>query len=294
MTTKILGYGRVSTIDQEISPEVQEKQCRQWYQTQSERGEWSGEHRFIGMIIDKAVSGKVDLFKRPQGQHILATLSRGDVLVVSKLSRAFRSTQDMLRSCETFQQLGIRLVLLDVQVDTSTPTGKLMLTVLAAIAEFERELIAERTRDAMRHRMDEGQWVGIAPPGWILRTKSQTRRRDNDLIPDPDTRRLGAYCARRIAENISIEQIAAEINASANKATQSRSLARRKTEYSPKLMMVWAVYHVCGWPPLSRNRMRAKFGEDAFTVRYVQDHYSPNRPLPDLQETTETNSHSNA
>jgi DNA invertase Pin-like site-specific DNA recombinase len=279
MTVKVLGYGRVSTIDQEISPEVQEKQCREWHRQQAERDEWKGDSRFIGMIIDKAVSGKVDLFRRPQGQHILTTLKRGDVLVVSKLSRAFRSTQDMLRSCEVFQEVGIRLVLLDMAVDTSTPTGKLMLTVLAAIAEFERELIAERTRDAIKHRMDEGQWLGIAPPGWTLRTKSQTRRRDNELLPDPDTRRLGQYAAKRIMQGASIEQIAAEVNASADKATESRSLARRKTAYSAKLMMVWAVYHVCDWPPLSRNRLKSKFGETVFTVDFVRANYSKGEPV---------------
>lgn len=274
MTVKVLGYGRVSKIDQEISPEVQEKQCREWHRQQADRGEWKGDSAFIGMIVDKAVSGKIDLFKRPQGQHILTTLKRGDVLVVAKLSRAFRSTQDMLRSCEVFQEVGIRLVLLDMAVDTSTPTGKLMLTVLAAIAEFERELIAERTRDAIKHRMDEGQWLGIAPPGWTLRTKSQTRRRDNDLVPDHDTRRLGQYAARRIKEGASIEMIAAEVNACADRATESRSLSRRKKPYSAKLMMVWAVYHVCDWPPLSRNRLKAKVSETVFTVDYVRANYS--------------------
>jgi DNA invertase Pin-like site-specific DNA recombinase len=278
MTTNVLGYGRVSTIDQEISPEVQEKQCRQWHQSQAEKGEWGGDSKFIGMIVDKAVSGKVDLFKRPQGQHILTTLKRGDVLVVSKLSRAFRSTQDMLRSCEAFGEAGIRLVLLDVQVDTSTPTGKLMLTVLAAIAEFERELIAERTRDAIRHRMEEGQWLGTAPPGWILRTKSQTRQRNNDLIPDLATRELGKYAADQIRAGISIEQIAAEVNRSANKSADSRSGHRKRTEYSPKLMMVWAVYCVLGWPPICRRRLREKHGDATFTCEFVRSRYKS--PLP--------------
>jgi DNA invertase Pin-like site-specific DNA recombinase len=273
MTTKVLAYGRVSTIDQEISPEVQEKQCRQWYDTQVDRSEWGGNSQYMGMIVDKAISGKTDLFHRPQGQHIIARLTRGDVLVVSKLSRAFRSTQDMLRSCETFQTIGIRLVLLDMAVDTSTPTGKLMLTVLAAIAEFERELIAERTRDAIRHRMDEGQWVGQAPPGWTLRTKAQTRRRDNNLVPDHDTRKLGQYAARRIHQGASIESVAMEVNATANKAAESRSISRRKTEYSPKLMMVWAVYHVCDWPPVSKRKLKELCGEDTFTVDFVKQRY---------------------
>jgi DNA invertase Pin-like site-specific DNA recombinase len=279
MSTKVMGYARVSTSLQEISPEVQEKQCREWYRTQVERSEWVGGSHFAGMLVDKAVSGKVDLFHRPQGQHILTQLKRGDVLVVSKLSRAFRSTQDMLRSCEAFREVGIRLVLLDMAVDTSTPTGKLMITVLAAIAEFERELIAERTRDAIQHRISEGQWMGIAPPGWTLRTKAQTRCRDNDLIPDHDTRKLGKYTARRIFEGASFEQIALEVNATVNKAAASRSISRRRKEYSPKLMMVWAVYHVCDWPPVSRRRLREMVGEDAFTADFVRERYSPGEDL---------------
>jgi DNA invertase Pin-like site-specific DNA recombinase len=274
MTIKVMGYGRVSTALQEISPEVQEKHCRDWYTSQAERGEWNHDSKFTGMIIDKAISGKVDLFKRPQGQHILTQLKRGDVLVVSKLSRAFRSTQDMLRTCETFREVGIRLVLLDIAVDTSTPTGKLMLTVLAAIAEFERELIAERTRDAMRHRRGEGQWVGIAPPGWILRTKSQTRRRDNDLIPDYDTRKLGEYAAKRIHQGISVEQIATEINAMADKSAASRAAGRQKKDYSNKLMTIWAAYCVCDWPPMSRQQLRDKFGANVFTTDWVRGRYA--------------------
>lgn len=270
MTIKVLGYGRVSTALQEISPEVQEKHCRDWYATQCERDEWDGDSGFIGMLMDKAVSGKVDLFKRPQGQRILETLGRGDVLVVSKLSRAFRSTQDALRSVDALRDVGIRLVLLDIQIDTGIPTGRLMLTMLAAVAQFERELIGERTRDAMRHRRREGQWVGVAPPGWLLRTKKDTGRRNNDLIPDYYTRMLGRIAADMIRNGTSVELVAQEVNRVSRKSESSRKPTNKAKPFSDKLMTTWATYCLLGWPPLSRVQVTEKFSPDAFTNEWVR------------------------
>ena len=122
-TTTVLGYGRVSTDKQELSPEAQTKICRDWYDREVAGGVWKSGSKWGGMIMDLAVSSKVDLFKRPKGQLIPTLLQPGDVMVAAKIWRAFRSAADAELSLEQFKEMQIRCVLIDMQVDTSTYNG---------------------------------------------------------------------------------------------------------------------------------------------------------------------------
>jgi DNA invertase Pin-like site-specific DNA recombinase len=85
---------------------------------------------------------------------------RFDVVCVWKFDRFARSVSHLLRALETFQALGIEFVSLSEQLDTSTPTGKMVFTVLGAVAELERSLIAERVRAGLRNAKAKGKRLG--------------------------------------------------------------------------------------------------------------------------------------
>jgi DNA invertase Pin-like site-specific DNA recombinase len=85
---------------------------------------------------------------------------RIDVVCVWRFDRFARSTSHLLRALETFGALGIEFCSLSEQLDTSTPTGKMMFTVLGAVAELERSLIAERVRAGLRNARAKGKRLG--------------------------------------------------------------------------------------------------------------------------------------
>ena len=273
MTVGVLGYGRMSTSQQVISPEVQREQCEDWFEMQMRRGEWNGDAKWIDMKIDYAVSGKVPLFERPCGQHILTELDRGDVLVVAKDSRAFRSPGDAERTIDMLNSAGIRLVILNLNVDTSTPSGMLMVSMFAAFARFERELIAERTRDAIDRRMRDGIWLGNPPPGWKRRRVHRTHIETSELVPNPIVRDLGRYAASELAKGRKLEAIAFEINRHVPPNAYERSTRSKGRRFSRRLILSWAVYYVCDWPPVTRRRLEQMVECDPRSIAFVRDRY---------------------
>ncbi|MNE43743.1 DNA-invertase hin [compost metagenome] len=87
----------------------------------------------------------------------------GDVLVVTKLDRLARSVADLVTITGHLREKGVELRILNMNLDTSTPTGKLMLNLLGSIAEFERELMLERQREGIAKAKAEGKYKGRAP-----------------------------------------------------------------------------------------------------------------------------------
>jgi DNA invertase Pin-like site-specific DNA recombinase len=114
----------------------------------------------VGEYVDNGVSGTKD--SRPELNRLMADAHkrRFDAVVVWKFDRFARSVSHLLRALETFKALGIEFVSLSEQVDTSTPTGKMVFTVLGAVAELERSLIAERVRAGLRNARSKGKKLG--------------------------------------------------------------------------------------------------------------------------------------
>ena len=110
--------------------------------------------------VDNGYSGKKD--SRPNLNRMMqdAHERRFDVIVVWRFDRFARSVSHLLRALETFNSLGVQFVSLSEQVDTSTPTGKMVFTVLGAVAELERNLIVERVRAGLRHARSKGKHLG--------------------------------------------------------------------------------------------------------------------------------------
>lgn len=112
------------------------------------------------VYLDKA-SGKNA--NRPQLQEMLAFARRGDTIVVESISRFARNTRDLLELMEQLSAKGIGFVSKKEAIDTTTPTGKFMLTVFAAVAELEREYLLQRQREGIAIAKQAGKYKGRKP-----------------------------------------------------------------------------------------------------------------------------------
>lgn len=145
-------YARVSTNGHGQDPEMQLRELREYCQ----RRGWA----VAGEYVDLGISGSKE--RRPELDRLLADAHRRrfDAVAVWKFDRFARSVSHLLRALETFKALGIEFVSLSEQVDTSTPMGKMVFTVLGAVAELERSLIVERVRAGLRNARAKGKRLG--------------------------------------------------------------------------------------------------------------------------------------
>jgi DNA invertase Pin-like site-specific DNA recombinase len=144
----IVGYARTSTVEQEAGLEAQERDLRA-----------AG----CGKVFAERVSS---VAKRAQLEAALEFAREGDTLAVTKLDRLARSVADLLSIVARLDAKGVALRVLSMggqSVDTSTATGKLMLTMLGAVAEFERGLMLERQREGIAKAKAEGKYQGRVP-----------------------------------------------------------------------------------------------------------------------------------
>jgi DNA invertase Pin-like site-specific DNA recombinase len=163
-----IGYARVSTRSQKDDSQIDEL---------------SG-YGCDKIFTDKA-SGK--LADRPELDKALAYLREGDVLVITRLSRAMRSLKHLLALADDLRERGIDLVVLRQHIDTTTPTGRLVFHVLGAIDEFQRELIIEGTREGLEAARARGRTGGRKPK--LSAAKAATVRRMYQAT-GPDGKRL--------------------------------------------------------------------------------------------------------
>jgi DNA invertase Pin-like site-specific DNA recombinase len=153
-----VGYARTSTIDQIAGLEAQERDLR-----------LAGCEEIFAEQISSVSN------RRPQLDLALKFVRRSDVLVVTKPDRLARSTADLLTIVRGLKDRGVGLRILSMggtELDTRSPTANLMLTMLAAIGQFERELMLERQREGIQRAVDSGKYKGRAP----------TARRKSSLV----------------------------------------------------------------------------------------------------------------
>jgi putative DNA-invertase from lambdoid prophage Rac len=161
----ILGYCRVSTADQanadRSSMQVQQDIIEGFARTR-------GVDRFgVQIYTDAGVSGGVRLAKRDAGSQLLKDMAFGDTVIASKLDRMFRSASDAIDMFEEFKQRGVNLVLYDISHEpVSAGVGKLIMTILAAVADMERIRIKERTAEGRKAAKAKGRAVGNVPFGY--------------------------------------------------------------------------------------------------------------------------------
>lgn len=138
----IVGYARVSTAEQNEGRQM--KSLKE--NAKAER-----------VYLDK-LSGKNT--NRPKLKEMIDFVRAGDTVVVSEYSRLARSTEDLLHIVNTLHDKGVTVISQKENLDTSTPTGKLMLTVLAGIAEFERAMILQRQKEGIALAKEQGKYKG--------------------------------------------------------------------------------------------------------------------------------------
>jgi DNA invertase Pin-like site-specific DNA recombinase len=146
MSGHVIGYARTSTVEQVAGLDAQLRDLRAAGCTK----------------VYKEQVSSVDA-QRPQLKAAIDYLRDGDVFVVTKPDRLARSTRDLLDIVEGLQSRGIEVRILSMNLDTATPTGKLILTVLGGVATFERELMLERQREGIAKAKAEGKYKGRKP-----------------------------------------------------------------------------------------------------------------------------------
>ena len=143
----LIGYARTSTVDQEAGLEAQRRELK------SEGCE---------KLFEEHVSS-VDATARERLADALDYVREGDTLAVTKLDRLARSVPHLLEILDRLQTKGANLRILAMDMDTSTPTGKLLLTILGSIAAFEREIMLERQREGIAKAKAAGKYKGRKP-----------------------------------------------------------------------------------------------------------------------------------
>ena len=139
-----LGYVRVSTVEQ-----TEERQLETMRKFEVEK------------VFSEKVSAKDT--KRPKLQEMMEFAREGDTIFIHDFSRLARNTQDLLLIVEKFNSKGVHLVSSKENIDTNTATGKLLLTVIAAIAQFERENLKERQMEGIKIAKKKGLYKGRKP-----------------------------------------------------------------------------------------------------------------------------------
>ena len=156
---KAIGYVRVSTagqVEDGVSLDVQQARIAAWCEANG--------YELVETLVDAGLSGsRAD--NRPALQAALAAAAaQKAALVVFSLSRLARSTSDAIAISERLDKAGADLVSLSERIDTTSATGKMVFRMLAVLAEFERDQIAERTSAAMQHKATKGEYIGGGVP----------------------------------------------------------------------------------------------------------------------------------
>jgi DNA invertase Pin-like site-specific DNA recombinase len=145
-------YARVSTANHGQDPTMQTRKLKEYI---GRRG-W----HLAGEYVDVGISGTKE--KRPELDRLMADAHRRrfDCVAVWKFDRFARSVPQLLRALDTFRVLGIEFVSLSESLDTATAAGRMVFTVLGAVAEHERSLIVERVKAGLRNAMAKGKRIG--------------------------------------------------------------------------------------------------------------------------------------
>lgn len=170
-------FCRVSTSSQFTANQVQEVKA-------------AGFDVQMGRVIEEVISGSIAASERAGFQKLLDRMEAGDVLIVTKLDRLGRNAMDVRQTVEHLAGIGIRVHCLALGgVDLTSPAGKMTMQVLSAVAEFERDLLIERTQQGLMRAKAEGKKLGR--PIAVKTTINVQRLKNQGLIQTEVASELG-------------------------------------------------------------------------------------------------------
>ena len=198
---RAIGYARVSTdkqADKGISLEVQQEKIRAMVVVQGAE--------LIDIIVDGGESAKN--LNRPGMLRLLAMADAReiDAVIIAKLDRLTRSVKDLGELLERFERRGVSLISVAESLDTGSAAGRLVINIMTAVSQWEREAIGERTRDAMNHKRANGERVGNIAYGYRLSAESR------HLEPDPSEQAALAPIRKLRRRGNTLRGIAAILN----------------------------------------------------------------------------------
>ncbi|MES2395786.1 MAG: recombinase family protein [Bacteroidota bacterium] len=208
--TRVYGYARVSTSDQENSLEVQRKRIEEYCQFKH--------LQLVDIFVDENVSGYTPIDKRPSGSKLIALLNKDVKAVVAiKPDRLFRSTIDALTTIDQWDNMGIELHMVDMggaTLATKTAMGKMLFSVLIVFSQFERDLTGERTSAILKNKKSTGKAYCGSILGYdkIGGELVNGKLKNQKLVPNPDEMEI-IDLIKLNATHMSPEKIANNLNA---------------------------------------------------------------------------------
>lgn len=197
---RAIGYVRVSTEKQAdfgVSLEAQAEKVRAMAVVQGAE--------LAEVIIDAGESAKS--LNRPGMARLLSLVDAGavDTVIIAKLDRLTRSVKDLAELLERFTRRGVSLVSVAESLDTGTAAGRLVLNIMTAVSQWEREAIGERTRDAMHHKRANGERVGTVPFGFRVAADGlhlEMNPEEQGILSRVRGLKVAGYTTRQIAEEL--------------------------------------------------------------------------------------------
>src|SRR3984957_8042424 len=210
---RAVGYVRVSTdkqADRGVSLEAQAEKIRAMAVVHNAE--------LLDIIVDGGESAKS--LQRPGMERLLALVDgkKVEAVIIAKLDRLTRSVKDLCTLLERFSRRGVTLISVAESLDTGSAAGRLVLNIMTAVSQWEREAIGERTRDAMSHKRSQGERVGNIAYGSRLSGDGQR------LEPDPEEQAPLGKIRRLRGQGATLRGIAATLN-------QSKLRTRRGTPW---------------------------------------------------------------
>ena len=198
---KVIGYARVSTdkqADRGVSLEAQTEKIRAMAVVHNAE--------LVDIIVDGGESAKS--LNRPGMERLLALVDSGAVeaVIVAKLDRLTRSVKDLCTLLERFERREVTLISVAESLDTGSAAGRLVLNIMTAVSQWEREAIGERTRDAMNHKRNNGERVGNIAFGYRLSSDGV------HVEPEPTEQATIAAVAELRSNGMSLRRIAKDLN----------------------------------------------------------------------------------
>lgn len=207
-------YLRVSTSRQDLSLEAQTETIQRAAQYHLGRD-------CDDTYSESDTSGSIPFAERPEAARLLQQL-RSDLaqgfsptVIVTKVDRLGRDTVDVSQTATLFDQMGVRLVLLDLNVDTRTPMGRGFMQIAAVFAEMERARIRERIQTTLDLKRSQNLVIGTVPYGWDAHPTGQSNKAGKpilELVPNLEEQKWILWMARARAGKRSWTSIASELN----------------------------------------------------------------------------------